>query len=469
MRFLSYSLSVIAFVSCSGLAADAADRPNVILIVSDDQGYSDVGFNGCCEIPTPRLDALAASGVAFDAGYASHPYCSPSRAGLLTGRYQQRFGHECNPGIVDSDEPAGLPLDQTLMSDLFHENGYRTAAIGKWHLGDEELFWPTNRGFDEWFGFSGGGYSYWGTPKPGMPYAGVLRDGKPVPVEELSHLTDDFSTEAVRFIEDNQDSPFFLYLAYNAPHAPDHATREHLAMVEHIEYGGRAVYGAMVAGMDAGIGRVHDKLKELEIDDNTLIFFFSDNGGRVSHARNLPLRGHKGMLFEGGVRVPFCVSWPGHVPAGKRYRQPVSSLDIMPTVLAAAGIQAKPELELDGVDLLPFLSGTNRSTPHERLFWRYAMGDGEYGFAVREGNLKLVQSAYKNRTLLFDLSEDVGERVDLAQQQPETVERLSLLIRDWDAGNIKPIWLDPHGANVHKEEAAREKAINAASRGQKDR
>ena len=261
------------------LGADS--QPNIVVIVSDDQGWADVGFNGCREIPTPNLDALAASGVVFISGYASHPYCSPSRAGLLTGRYQQRFGHECNPGAYGEDSQAGLPLSETLLSNLLHEHGYRTGAIGKWHLGDASRFWPTQRGFDDWFGFSGGGLSYWGQVGRKGPLRGVLRNGDVVPLSELTYLTDDFSTEAVKFVERHRDRPFFLYLAYNAPHAPDQVTRRHLRKTTHIEYGGRAVYGAMVAAMDEGIGKVTDKLKELNLYDNTLIFRLQRVQGRA--------------------------------------------------------------------------------------------------------------------------------------------------------------------------------------------
>jgi len=472
-RIMGTTLPIIfsfALVGAAGASAQAAaDKPNIIIILSDDQGWGDVGFNGCREIPTPNLDALAASGVVFDCGYASHPYCSPSRAGLLTGRYQQRFGHECNPGAMGEDMAAGLPLSETLVSKVLKDHGYRTAAIGKWHLGDAPKFWPIQRGFDDWFGFSGGGMSYWGDVGKRGPLRGVLRNGQVVPKSELTHLTDDFSTEAAKFIERNQDKPFFLYLAYNAPHAPDHATREHLKKTEHIEYGGRAVYGAMVAAMDDGIGRVTAKLKQLDLYDNTLVFFYSDNGGRAEHAVNYPYRGHKGMLFEGGIRVPFCVSWPKAIEGGQRYDQPITALDIFPTALVAAGIERPANLQLDGVDLLPYLDGRNPGTPHQTLFWRYACGDDSYGYAVREGRYKLVYSVYKGRHLLFDIENDPWERDDLAADKPAIVKRLIARYEDWSAGMVAPKWLDPHGANVHKEEARRQAAVDAASRGDKSK
>lgn len=468
---LRYSLLWLAIASLASASTSplqaASPKPNIVIILADDLGWGDVGFNGCREIPTPHLDALARSGIVFTSGYASHSYCSPSRAGLLTGRYQQRFGHECNPGAFGVENVDGLPLDEVLLSDVLHQAGYRTGAVGKWHLGDEPRFWPTMRGFDEWFGFSGGGMSYWGDTGNKPAIRGVLRNGTPVPKSELSHLTDDFSREAVRFIERNREQPFFLYLAYNAPHAPDQATRAHLKRTEHIEYGGRAVYGAMVAAMDAGIGQVIDALDKQGLRENTLVFFYSDNGGRREHAVNFPFRGHKGMLFEGGIRVPFCVSWPDVVPAGGTYEKPITALDIFPTALAAAGLSNRPNL--DGVNLLPFLQGRNKSAPHDLLFWRYAVGPDAFGYAVRQGDHKLVFSSYKGRALLFNIGEDPYEQHDLATQQSDEVARLTKLYEGWKSGLMPPRWLDPHGPNVRKEEQALQEVLSRASRGERAR
>ncbi|TWU65831.1 Arylsulfatase precursor [Crateriforma conspicua] len=448
-----------------------AQRPNVVLIVADDLGYSDVGFNGCKEIPTPNLDALADRGVVFECGYASHPYCSPSRAGLLTGRYQQRFGHECNPEPSESFDaspnPPGLPLTEQTIADRLRASGYSTAAIGKWHLGDQTQYWPNRRGFDHWFGFSGGGLSYWGDLGNKPASMAVHRGDTPVDRKSLTYLTDDFSEEAVRFVQRPSDQPFFLYLAYNAPHAPDQATRKHLEKTAHIEYGGRAVYGAMVAGMDEGIGKVVDALERSGKLDNTLIVFFSDNGGRKEHAMNFPYRGHKGMLFEGGIRVPFVISWPAGIAPGQRVADPVTSLDLCPTILAATSTDVDAD-ELDGVNLMPMLDGSRPGPfPARTLFWRYAMGDDQYGYAVRYGDWKLVDSGYKNRKLLFDLSRDPWERDDLADGNPQKVQELSSLIRQWDRDNVSPRWSDAHGPHVREEELARQAIVNAASRGDK--
>ncbi|WP_231615640.1 sulfatase-like hydrolase/transferase [Novipirellula artificiosorum] len=447
-----------------------AERPNIVLIVADDLGYSDVGFNGCKEIPTPHLDAIAEAGAVFSCGYASHPYCSPSRAGLLTGRYQQRFGHECNPqpdAEFKEGEATGLPLSETTLANVLQSAGYATGAIGKWHLGDAKPYWPNRRGFDEWFGFSAGGMSYWGDTGKKAAALGVHRGDDPVGKDSLTYLTDDFSTEAVQFVDRHRDQPFFLYLAYNAPHSPDQATKRHLAKTNHIEYGGRAVYGAMVAAMDEGIGRVMAKLKEIGADEKTLLIFYSDNGGRREHAVNFPYRGHKGMLFEGGIRVPFVMKWPSRVPKGVTIKSPISALDIFPTVLAAAGVSPDQADQLDGIDLLPMLTSGRPSQEPRTLFWRYAMGDGQYGYAIRDGDLKLVQSGYKNETFLFDLADDPWERTSIAADRPDTVKRLEQRIAQWDRENISPKWIDAHGQNVRNEEETRQKTIDAASRGEK--
>lgn len=457
MRFIL----ILLFLSIQ-YSIQSQSRPNVIIIVSDDQGWNDVGFNGGKDIPTPHLDALAYDGIIFDAGYASHPYCSPSRAGLLAGRYQQKFGHENNTPYSQEDEDAGLPLDEKMLSEVLKENGYATCAIGKWHLGDHEKFWPTQRGFDEWYGFYGGGMSFWGDTGKKPAKSGVLRNGEIVPQSELTYLTDDFTKEAVRFIQKQEEKPFFLYLAYNAPHAPIHATEQYLAKTDHIEDGARSAYGAMVVGMDEGIGKVVQTLKNQGIYDNTLIFFYSDNGGHLHGASSDPFRGHKGMLFEGGIRVPFLCSYPGKLTYPHHYPHAISALDIFPTVLAAADIT--PPKPLDGVNLLPFLSGSTSSPPHQKLYWRYSDGAG---YAVRKDNYKLIYSGYKEKLLLFDLATDPYETSDLAQQHPEKVQELRLEYQAWNKELIPAKWYDPHPENILKEEQKRQNIRNKAKAGEK--
>lgn len=450
----------------TNLSIAIGKSPNIIIILTDDQGWGDVGFNGCTDIPTPHLDSLARSGVIFSQGYASHSYCSPSRAGLMTGRYQQRFGHECNlPYDLDlEDTTIGLPLSETLLSQVLKEHGYATCAIGKWHLGDNPHYWPTARGFDHWFGFSGGGLSYWGDTGKKPPILGVLRNGKIVPKKELTYLTDDFTNEAVRFIKDHRDKPFFMYLAYNTPHAPIHATRAYLARTDHIEDGARSAYAAMIVGLDEGVGKIKSTLDKLGLSHNTLIFFYSDNGGHLHGANSQPFRGHKGQLFEGGIRVPFFVTWPARITGGQTFTKPIIALDIFPTALAAAGIQSPSSLQLDGIDLLPYMTGQARHTPHETLYWRYSGGKG---YAVRHGQYKLVRSEYKQRALLFDMIHDPYEHHDLASALPDKVTELQRLYARWSKQIVPPKWNDPHIENVHKEEKKRNAAREAACRGER--
>lgn len=461
--FLIITLACIVFLPITTLAKK--NRPNVIIIISDDQGWGDVGFNGCTDIPTPNLDQLAKEGISFHAGYASHPYCSPSRAGLLSGRYQQRFGHENNTPYSQEDPNAGLPVDELLISELLKENGYNTCAIGKWHLGDNKQFWPINQGFDDWFGFYGGGMSYWGDTGNKTKMHGILRNGVPVPQDEISYLTDDFTREAVNYIDEysKEEEPFFMYLAYNAPHMPMHATREYLNLVDHIEFGERLGYAAMVAGMDVGIGKVIEKLKKTGEYENTLIFFYSDNGGHSHGANSFPFRGHKGMLFEGGIRVPFLVSWPLGIGAKDRYVEPVSALDIYPTILAAVGIRYRGDEKLDGKNLLPYLKGKSDS-PHKILFWRYSDGAG---YAVRKGRYKMLLSGYKGEFFLFDIENDPYEHENLAMKMPEKLEELKADYAEWTLGTVPAKWQDPHAENCKREEAKRQEYIDKACRGEK--
>ncbi|WP_282147837.1 sulfatase-like hydrolase/transferase [Algibacter lectus] len=424
------------------------DKPNIIVILTDDQGWADVGFNGCTDIPTQNLDRLASQGVVFTNGYVSHPYCSPSRAGLLTGRYQARFGHDCNmPYHQENDATVGTPLSEKMMSEALKEQGYRTSAIGKWHLGDHPDLYPPNQGFDHWFGFPGGGMNYWGKSKNDIQT--IYRNGKVVPENELKYLTDDFTDEAIKYISKKDDKPFFMYLAYNAPHSPDQATREYLEKTKHIEYAGRSIYAAMVNAVDNNVGRIDSTLVANNIKDNTIIVFLSDNGGRIEHADNRPYRGHKGMLFEGGIKVPFFMTWPKKIKENQHYQNIVSSLDLFPTFLNAAGAKARKEKQLDGVDLLPYITNKVKSAPHDELFWR---SSGNFEYAVRKGDYKLYKSAYKNKTLLFNLKKDSLERYDISDGNSKIIANLEAAYKKWDAKNIDPNWLDPHAENVLKEE-----------------
>ncbi|MEM6963290.1 MAG: sulfatase-like hydrolase/transferase [Bacteroidota bacterium] len=462
--------SLILFISTIGgvtytnqSSSDTIKKsPNIIVIVSDNQGWNDAGFNGGKDIPTPHLDQLAADGIIFNAGYASHPYCSPSRAGILTGRYQQSFGHENNTPYQHDDPEAGLPLTETTLAEVLDENDYSTCAVGKWHLGDFRKFWPMQRGFQEWFGFFGGGLDYWGSVGKHAPDAGVQRNEKIVPQKELTYLTDDFTNASIDFIQKQNEKPFFLYLAYNAPHSPIQATPEYLAKTDFIEDGTRSAYAAMVVGMDQGIGKIVKTLKSKKIYDNTLIVFLSDNGGHLNGASNYPYRGHKGMLFEGGIRVPFLLNYPAKIKGGATYHHPISALDIFPTALAAANVNTVLQKQLDGVNLLPYLNNSIKEKPHDLLFWRYSEGAG---YAVRKDNWKMVYSGYKQDYFLFDLEKDPYEQRNVTKEFPKKLHELKKDYEAWNKTLVPALWQDPHAENVLKEESKRKTKLENAAKG----
>lgn len=435
----------------SGLAFAQAPRrrPNILVIVADDLGFADVGFNGAQDIPTPNLDALAKAGVHCPQGSVSHPFCSPTRAGLLTGRYQQRFGHENNPIYDPNNERAGLPLTEVTLPQTLASAGYKTGIVGKWHLGAAREFHPLKRGFQEQFGFIGGGHDYFQAQMelPAREYlVPIERDGKPVALKD-QYLTDALSDAAADFIGRHARDPFFLYLAYNSPHTPQQVTAKYESRFTHIASEKRRKHAAMVAAVDDGVGQVLGALKKHGLDGETLVFFISDNGGptQVTEADNRPLRGVKGQVYEGGVRVPFVARWTGKLPAGTRYEHPVSSIDIFPTACAAAGVAVPKEKPLDGVNLLPFLNGRRKTAAHERLFWRTG---GGVLYAVREGNWKLV--VREGRKELYDLGADVSESNDLAAAKPEVVRRLDAARLDWDRQLMKPLFESPQPAQKKK-------------------
>jgi arylsulfatase A-like enzyme len=417
----------------------AAARPNILIIVGDDMGYADIGVHGCKDIPTPHIDSLAKNGVRCTSGYVSGPYCAPTRAGLLTGRYQNRFGFEFNPGPVAGDE-VGLPLTETTLADRLQAAGYKTGMVGKWHLGYTEKYHPNKRGFQEFFGFLGGARSYFPLPNP--PVGGrMYRNGEVLP-ENDPYTTDTFTREAVAFIDRHAKDEWFLYLTYNAVHGPMHATEKYLARFPDIADEKRKTYAGMMSAMDDGIGAVLKKLDESKLTENTLIFFVSDNGGptAVNASSNRPLRGDKAQTWEGGIRVPYLVQWKGRIPAGRTYDSPVIQLDMHPTALAAAGVEAA-NAKLDGVNLLPHLEGKVTTPPHESLYWRF--GDQ---MAIRHGNLKLVQGRGAEQRMLFDLAADIGEQRDLAAERPEAVKELTAKYDQWNATLAKPAWGQPNRA-----------------------
>lgn len=441
MRSLLFLASLL--LTASAFAA----KPNVLLIIADDLGYHDLGFQGSKEIPTPNLDKLAAQSLVFTNGYVSHPFCSPTRAGIMTGRYQQRFGHENNPAWLPQDTVAGLPLTETTFPQLMQKAGYTTGAVGKWHLGAHPQFHPNKRGFDEYFGALGGGHMYIPGTSGGAEYNIPLnRNGKDE--AQTKYLTEQFGDEASSFVERHatEAKPWMLYLAFNAPHTPLQAPQKWMDKFSQITDKNRQTYAAMVCAMDEAIGGVLTKLDATKQRENTLIYFVSDNGGPNLQAKsgsnftdNSPLRGAKGMVYEGGMRVPFLVSWPAKIKPGK-FDLPVIALDFLPTSLAAAESADLTPKNLDGVNLLPFLSGEKTSAPHDTLFWRSGGPGGNN--AMRRGSMKLVRLG-KAEPELYDLATDIGESKNLAAEKPEVVKELVSAIAEWEKCTIAPIFESP--------------------------
>jgi arylsulfatase A-like enzyme len=435
--------------------AAAGRKPNIIVILADDMGSSDVGFMGCRDIPTPNLDSIAKRGVRFTNGLVSHPFCSPTRAGLLTGRYQQRFGHENNPRYDPSDHKAGLPVSEITFPQLLKQAGYVTGIVGKWHLGAAPELHPLKRGFDEQFGFVGGGHDYFKANPAGETREYLIpieRNGQPV--VEKEYLTDAFSREAAAFVRRHAARPFFLYLAPNAPHTPLQAPDKYLARFAKIEDPTRRSYAAMVSALDDGVGTLLATLRELKLENDTLLFFLSDNGGPTKFGpTNGILRGEKGSVCEGGIRVPFAVQWRGRLPEGEDYAQPVISLDIFASALAAAGAQLPTDRKIDGVDLLPHLLGAKAGPPHERLFWR--TGGGTH-HAVREGRWKLLKLGPAD-PMLYDLEADPRESANLAEKQPEVLKRLAAACAAWDKELVPPLFQSPAPSPPKKKVPERKK------------
>jgi len=426
---LKFAVLILA-IGMAGCGKKGDDPPNILLILADDAGYADFGFMGG-DIPTPHIDRLAESGVIFTDAHITATVCSPSRAGLITGRYQQRFGHEANI------PPPGLGMDpsEKTIGDALKLAGYNTGFIGKWHLGTGEQYHPNNRGFDKFWGFLGGSRSY---------YFDENRDDKKGQEREIlnnhshvsfsGYLTDEFSYQTMRFIEENKDHPFFLFLSYNAVHTPMHTLAADLEMFKDHP---RAKLAAMTRAMDRGVGMVLAKLYEEGLSDNTLIFFLSDNGGASNNqSSNLPLKGFKGNKFEGGHRTPFILSWPARVPGQQKYDGLTSALDIYATAMAAAGLKESPGRSLDGVDLIPHITGMNSNEPHETLYWRK-----EKMAAVRRGSYKMIRlDNYGYR--LYNLEDDLKELQDLSESQAELLQELISSLELWEEELMSPLWAE---------------------------
>ena len=423
---------------------DRQRLPNVVLILADDLGYADAGFQNISQdVVTPNINQIAQDGAIFTAGYVTAPVCGPSRTGMLTGRYQERFGYYSNTSAytLTEDVVPGIPLGISTIGNHFQDAGYTTGFIGKYHDGDPKEYWPHNRGFDEFFGFNNGAAAY-NVGSRNLDNAEETPNSSMWRNDQLAnnfdeYLTDKFGMEAAEFIERHKNEPFFLYVPFNAIHGPLQAIEEDLARFEHINEPKRRLSVAMNYNMDKNVGRILAKLKENNLMEDTLIVFLSDNGGKPSgnYSYNHPLRGAKSELYEGGIRIPFSISWKGKIPAGQIIDDPVISLDILPTVLTAVGADVS-SWDLDGIDLMPRLTGKVDKLDERFLYW-----DRVNKAAIRDNDWKMVKLVNKNtRYELYNISQDLSESHDLATTHPEQLERMKQAFYEWQEKNMAPQW-----------------------------
>ncbi|NNJ26378.1 sulfatase-like hydrolase/transferase [Alienimonas chondri] len=467
--FRSTPIIALGFAAVTSVSAAAGGQPNLVVPFADDLGYGELGCQGNSEIPTPHIDSIARNGVRFTDGYVAGPNCSPSRAGLLTGRIPTRFGYEFNPiGAVNERPGAGLPAAEVPIAETLQDAGYTTGLVGKRHQGGTADYHPFRHGFDEFFGFLHEGRDF--VPPPyegvttmlrrktlpggltgrwvgskGLIYADHMGGNEPdydadnpivrggQPVVETEYLTDALTREAVDFIDRHDDKPFFLYLAYNAVHSPLQGADAYMDRFSHIEDVHRRIFAAMPANMDDSVGAVMAQLRESGLEEDTIVFFLRDNGGptRELTSSNLPLRGSKGEMSEGALRVPVMMQWKGTIPAGQTYEKPVSAFDVYATAAANSEGVVAPE-QVEGVDLVPFVTGKKTGAPHETFFWRQGGRSG-----LRHGDWKLVRmGGWKGPSKApwehYDLSKDLSEKTNFAKSKPE---RLAELVELWERMN----------------------------------
>lgn len=476
------------------------NRPNIILILADDLGQTDISLYGNKLVSTPNMDAIGKEGATFMEGYISSPVCSPSRAGILTGRYQQRFGHEFQPNhrylknmleyfgfktlprfrpltpLKSKEVPStedrlrqGLPPSEITLAELLKKFDYSTAIIGKWHLGAADFAQPCARGFDYQYGFYEAFTMYaderdptivskrvkedymdvheWKTAVGRTGNCAILRNCNEC-VHEEKYLTDKLTDEAISFVDKNARNPFFLYLPYNAPHAPLQVPKKYYAQFAHIKDPVKRIYAAMIKNLDDQVGRLMHHLDSLGMAENTIIVFLSDNGGAVYNGTtdNAPYRGGKLTNFEGGIKIPFMMKWKGKINTGTVFKEPVISLDIFATVASVIGIDLPTDRKFDGVNLIPYANGEKKSAPHEELFWR-----SDFNKAVRKGDWKLIVNEFDNVNQLYNLKTDSTEQHNLYSAKPEVANELLKNLDDWENELIKPLW--PRVVNyVYKDE-----------------
>lgn len=426
--FVLLSMALTATTSAASAAAQASEavKPNILIFYVDDMGWAQPGCYGGKMAPTPNIDALAADGMRFTDGYSSGCVCSPGRVGLMTGRYQARTGHDANPNRPGTE----LLLSETTIAQRLKSLGYTTGIVGKWHLGDTgPEFLPAARGFD----FSIGTVGNLGEGKGPAYFRGseLLEELPGAPITSPV-----FASESIRFLEANKNAPWLLYVSFNAVHSPHVATEATLEKFKHLSKHDRQ-YAALVAEADDAVGSVMAKVRELGQEENTLVFLVSDNGGAFQHAEMGGLRGRKWLVWEGGIRVSWIAAWKGRIPAGRVSAEPVIQLDVLPTALAAAGAEIRPEWQLDGVNLLPLLEGqTDKLAPRE-LYFRFGVQH-----AIRSGDWKLVKAGVDLEPMLVNLAQDRGEQTDLSAKYPDKKQKLQALFDRWNSSMQPPRWDD---------------------------
>jgi arylsulfatase A-like enzyme len=430
-KLLLTSLMGASMLSCT--TKQTEKKPNIILILADDLGYGDLGYTGCKDFTTPNIDKLAKNGVEFTNGYASHPFCAPTRAGIMTGRYQHRFGFQENPSHKFDNH--GIPSSETILPKLLKKANYKSALVGKWHLGVKDHHNPMTKGFDEFYGFVSGGHDYFKANLneiSGHSYLSPINiNGKPSKFD--GYLTDVLTDYGLNFIKENKKNPFFLFMSYNAPHTPLHPSKKYYDQLSHIKNKQRRIYASMVCSLDEGVGRIVKELEESGIDENTLICFMSDNGGApFPWPNNAPFNGSKGTAMEGGIHVPYLFYWKGKLQPAQ-YHENVISFDIFSTALELAGLEIPKDKKIDSKNLMPYLTGENSNKPHKNLYWML----GDLQKAVKSGNKKLIKIG-DEKPLLFDIEKDIKETIDISQQNKTMSNDLMESFNNWKSSLPEP-------------------------------
>ena len=430
-------LSLVCFSILFSCSIEYDSKPNIIIILADDAGYSDFGFMGSDEIKTPNIDRLALDGVTFNNAYVSASVCSPSRAGLLTGMYQQRFGHECN---LDSDVNNSFDPNQITIAEALKTEGYNTGLIGKWHLGDKTQNHPLKNGFDYFWGFISGARNYFYDPneKSRNSIRNVVENYSETNFE--GYLTDVLGNKAVNFIDKNHQSntPFFLFLSFNAPHTPMQAKNE---VLEKFKDNPRRVYASMMWSMDEAIGNVIDGLKENNQYNNTIIYFLSDNGAAMSNdASPFPFKGWKGNQYEGGIKTPMIMTWKNKIKSNTQFDGFISALDIFKTSLEASNVDKEFMMNADGKNIMNYLNDNN--IKNENLFWRK-----DKMATVRSGNYKLIR-LNDTSTVLYNIKKNYFEDDNIKSKQSKIHDSLLILLSDWEKRLINPNWIENKNWNI---------------------